>query len=92
MRPRTYIVDESFSIKGRGTVVCLQIEDGVTPTVGSSVEIVYPNGRVFCSVLTAVEVFMVSPPPPVGKFTPVGIMLADDPGVVPSGSRLRTAA
>jgi hypothetical protein len=37
------------------------------------------------------EVLMVSPPPPPGTHAPVGIMLADAPGKLPSGSELHLA-
>ena len=67
-----------------------RLERGDVLPVGTAVELVQPNGTTFHSSVKAVEAFHVSPPPPPGV-TPVGIMLADDPGTVASGSELRPA-
>jgi hypothetical protein len=86
----TFAIGDSFTIKGRGTVLCIRPDaSGATPSVGAAVELHRPDGTMFRSTVKAVEVFMISPPPPPGTHAPVGVMLVNDPGPVPSGSELR---
>jgi hypothetical protein len=93
MSPRIFAISDSFTIKGRGTVLCMRPDaSGATPSVGAVVEVHRPDGSVFRSTVKAVEAFKISPPPPPGTHAQVGVMLADDPGTVPSGSELHLAA
>ena len=90
MKPRTFAITDSFATKGRGTVLIVTPDSsGAVPSVGEPVALHYPGGGVFRSTVKAVEPFMISPP---RSSPPVGVMLADDPGTVPNGAKLHSAA
>lgn len=89
MVPRTFTIADSFIIRGRGTVLIGPRASEIPGlvAVGDEIEVCLTQGP-RRSRVAGIERFQTDSPQP---DPPVGILLADDIGKVPSGTTVRTA-
>ena len=87
--PHEFTVTDSFVVRKRGTVLIgLHASHvGAIVSVGDAVELVL-RGKTVRTRVAAIEAFHGAPPL---DDPPVGILLADDIGRVPSGTAVRLA-
>jgi translation elongation factor EF-Tu-like GTPase len=85
MGPRVFAVQDSFVVRGRGTVITgpRQSDVGRTISVGDRIRFTLADGRSVESTVAGIEQFLggIPQPDPI-----VGILLAHDVGKVASGT------
>jgi hypothetical protein len=87
--PREFTVTDSFVVRTRGTVLVgpRASDVGAIVSVGDVLELTL-DGKAIRTRVAGIEQFHISPPQ---DDPPVGILLADDIGKVPSGTPVRPA-